>query len=487
MCVMCRSGNLLVLCAGFVAGTAAMAHADIQKGASLEGAGASVPMSYSSTGVAQGGDVVLRSGSPLFWDNGSAGNPPTGQSSEEGTAVNSSAVYDDFCVDACICLKVDRIEADFLTNSSFAQWMGATAVLYLYTDCDGCPDECVAYAFDPEVEGADSTPDSNGFRKVTYSFEDFFLCDGWDQLLDKFVLHGGACYWLSVVHIGDGSWTDRGFWCATGEEDIKAGEATFYSEFFWVPFCTPISTTNVGKTDFVFRVYGDVSYVICDNGNCATYGHPSALNTSLPTTRAADNFFVREDTILDIIKVCLINNCDPHRSFVEIFEGDCYPEGDPLLHAVDPIVVGPIGYSTGAFGQPGGDPIWELTWCIENGYLLDGCKTYWVAPVGKGTGAFGERAYFAFNSDCKDPDCLIKISEGRFLRHPNPSWEKVSTVVGEPRDFAFKVCGRPANGSAGDPDPEPTPEPTPAPDKGNSLNDLRNAIGAFGFNNGLGL
>lgn len=479
---MCRSDSVKILCATFVAGAASAALAQTK----FDNAGVAQTYVSGLSAVANGGG---NSTDDCYWDNGGPADPPVGQSSEAETAVSFSAVYDDFIVDECDCLKLDTVLADFLTNSFYGTWAGAFAEATIYTDCDGCPDECVAYSINANAvpEGAESTPDANGFRKVTYQFEDWVLCDGWDQLLDEVVLEEGS-YWLCVIHYGDGSWTDRGFWCATDAEDIKAAEATAESDDFMIPFCTPISETNIGKTDFVFCVQGEASQVLCDNGNCSTTGHPSALNTSLPSTRTADNFFLRRPATIEIVEVCLINNCDPHRSFLEIWEGDCYPE-TPILAAelgnelVDPIVIDTGMTSTSFNGYPGGDPIWRLIWCLDTPLELDDCKTYWVAPVGKGTGAFGERAFFTFNEDCKDPDCLIKISEGQFLLHPNPYWEKVSTVTGEPRDFAFKVYGEQGDRAATDDDDTDGDDTTVNNQPKSTLDSLRDAINVINTSN----
>jgi hypothetical protein len=392
-----------------------------------------------------------------------------------------SRVYDDFCVDACTCLKLDEVSADFLTTSFFGSWAGASACLEIYSDCDGCPDRLIAYSY-ASNNGDDNHEPGPAPRKITHTFTDFTLNNGWDQLLDKIVLDEG-CYWITVVHKGDGSWTDRGWWCTTEEQEyrIVAAEPTAVSEDFGIPECTPISETNTGKRDFAFCIVGEASDILCDNGNCDTAGSPSALDTSLPSSRTADQFHLRRDAIVTIIEVCLINNCDPHRSIVELYDGDCYPMnllatyGDPIVqHALD--MYGNPLISTAYDIYPGGDPVWQLTFCLPAGRELAGGYNYWVAPVGLGTGTFGERAFFAFNRDCK-AECLIKIAEGQFFVHPVDYWMPVSYETGTPKDFAFKVYGNSADSQADG------GEDNTAGDNGRStLQDLRENLSAFGFN-----
>ncbi len=474
---MCRSETLKLVCATFVAGAASAAYGeqiiDTQK-AALD-----INVQISATDTVPG---IAAATTLCYWDNGAAGSTPFGHSSEQDTAVGWSAVYDDFCVDACTCLKLDEISADFLTTSMFGTWAGASACLYIYTDCDGCPDRLVATAYNSNNGDDNANPGSQP-RKITHTFSDFYLNNGWDQLLDEIVLDAG-CYWISVVHKGDGSWTDRGWWCTTEyrEYRIKAAEPTTESEDFMIAPCTKISETNTGKRDFAFCVIGESSDILCDNGNCDTMGSPSALDTSLPSTRSADQFHLRRDANLSIVEVCLINNCDPHRSFVEIYDGDCYPMNvvatyfDPIVqHALDSW--GQPLYSTGFNGYPGGDPVWRLTWCIENGLALTGCANYWVAPIGKGTGTFGERAFFAFRQNCKE-HCLIKIAEGQFYNHPADYWSPVSYEVGTAKDFAFSVYGTLADTQADGGNGDDT-----VGDNGRgTMQELRDAISSFGFN-----
>jgi len=491
---MCRSDALKLVAATFVAGAASTAFASSEARMDV-----GLDSTYQMFGVAQNNGAGSQS-TDCYWDNGAPGQNPRGQSSEQGTAVNNSQAWDDFCIEPANVLKVDAISADFLTNSSFGTWAGATAVLEIYADCDGCPDpgRLIATAFDPQVDGADSTPDGDGFRKVTYTFEFFIL--NWTprfenptvepEILDEIVLDGGcggACYWVSVIHIGDGSWMDRGFWCATEKPDIKAAQAVAFSEDFMIPpptqgDCTRLEDTNIGKGDLVFCVYGENYEALKDNGNCATTGQPSALDTSLPSSRAADQFVTRPDVqglVLSVIEVCMINNCDPNRTFVELWTGDCYPEsrvaeiGKGLEIDAAPIVDRARDqFGNELFSSPDGIDIWKLTYCLPNGFPLEDCTTYWVAAVGKGTGAFGEKAYFAFNEDCKSK-CLVMINEAYFLKHPNPEWLPVSSQLnGEKRDLAFAVYVETTDEFAEDPTPETN---------GNKpvLQDLREAINAI--------
>jgi hypothetical protein len=473
---MCRSETLKLVCATFVAGAASAAYGEQIIDSQRDALAINVQISTATVGT------MAAASDGCYWDNGASGSTPFGHASEVDTAIVESRVYDDFCVDACTCLKLDEVSADFLTTSFFGSWAGASACLEIYTDCDGCPDRLVASSY-ASNNGDDNHEPGPAPRKVTHTFTDFSLNNGWDQLLDEIVLDEG-CYWLSIVHKGDGSWTDRGWWCTTdGREEysIVAGEASTYSPDFANGECTPISETNTGKRDFAFCVMGEASGIICDNGNCSTMGSPSALDTSLPTSRTADNFYLRQSSVLSIIEVCLINNCDPHRSIVEVYDGDCYPMellqtyGDPIVqHALD--IAGNPLYSTAYDIYPGGDAIWQLTFCIENGLLLNGGQTYWVSPVGLGTGTFGERAFFAFNADCKS-ECLIKISEGQFFTHPLDYWMPVSYETQTPRDFAFKVYGNATDGQADGGDD------TTSGDNGRgTLNDLRENLSAFGFN-----
>lgn len=469
---MCRNETLKLVCATFVAGAATAAYGEIAVDSAK----------FSGMTVSVAGDNLgntAASTDQCYWDNGAAASELFGQSSEQDTAVEFSAVYDDFCVDACTCLKLDSVSADFLTTSFFGTWAGASACLYIYTDCDGCPDQLIATAYNSNNGDGEMNPGYEP-RLITWEFTDFYLEKGWDQLLDEIVLDEG-CYWLSVVHKGDGSWTDRGWWATTEyrEDRIKAAEPTVESIDFMLAPCTLISDTNAGKRDFAFCVVGEAYDVLCDNGNCDTMGSPSALDTSLPSSRSADQFHLRRDAVLSIVEVCLINNCDPHRSFVEIWDGDCYPNElietyyDPIVeHACDKY--GNPLYSTGFNGYPGGDPIWKLTYCIENGLQLAGCANYWVAPVGKGTGTFGERAFFAFRQDCKE-ECLIKIAEGQFLVHPINYWQPVSDELGTAKDFAFKVYGSSLDGNQAEDDAN-------GGENGKStLQELRNTLSAYGF------
>ncbi|MDX9911816.1 MAG: hypothetical protein RBS39_08300 [Phycisphaerales bacterium] len=373
-----------------------------------------------------------------YWENG-AFDGLNGQSSESGTGLGADAeTADDFSICEGKAINLQTIRACLLTNTSDLHWPGRQARLTIYTDCDGCPGEPIYTADtddDNELGGG-----IGSFALVEYTFSDIDL---W--------LCGPAVYWISVQGLGDHSGLDRAFWATAGFGEVQLHQGKFRTDKADIatPGWVDVGNTDgcescIGCTDFCFNIDAEVCDILWDNGEFAGFGGgPSALNTSIPMARSADNFHLKpcDDYDLCFISGCILTNCDPKRTLLEIYENDCdMPAAlrgtwtDPVITSVE---VGPC-----ADAQDLGDLVaYNVLFSLED-YRLEGGKNYWVALVARGTGSLREQGFFCYAFRC-DTECQILITEGKVLSMGlgYADWTPVSDVTGYAYDFSFKVVG----------------------------------------------
>lgn len=373
-----------------------------------------------------------------YWENG-AFDGLNGQSSESGTGLGADAeTADDFSICEGKAIRLDTIRACLLTNSSDLHWPGRSARITIYTDCDGCPGEPI-YTAD-STDDSDLGPGIPPFSLVEYTFSDIDL---W--------LCGPAVYWISVQGLGDHSGLDRAFWATAGFGEVQLHQGKFRTDKADIatPGWVDVGNTDgcvscIGCTDFCFNIDAEVCDILWDNGGFSGYGGgPSALNTSIPMARSADNFHLKpcDDYDLCLISACILTNCDPKRTLLEIYANDCDMPAELLYTYADPIV-NSIEAGPCADSQDLGDlTAYEVQFPVTE--RLEGGKNYWVAAVARGTGSLRERGYFCYAFRC-DTECQILITEGKVLSMGlgYTEWTPVSEVSGDgEHDFAFKVVG----------------------------------------------
>lgn len=379
-----------------------------------------------------------------FWENGNW-NGMGGFSSNIGTGQFDAETCDDFAVPPGLCLRVDTIDALFLTNSSPAS---RTAVLSIYTNCNGCPDDLVATSANPMVVNTGQfAPIDPSFELVMYTFDQFTYANSPSPAQNYLWLSGGQSYWLCVQHIGDGSWQDAGYWA---HSDCFLGTvAKQHIPDMGMGPCFPVDQdTNPlgGKKDLAFRVCGDTFREWCNNGNFSTDLPPIQLNSATGQPQSADDCTFMNQLIkgtLAQIKIYVAANTLPTLTTVQIWTGDCEPES---LYE-EAIFTNPVIVNTGQVTSPGSLPIYKLIYC-DLQQVLDPKQNYWLVVSVKLGAGFGKAGYWLFNENCKDPDCLIQGNEGVFRNPPHSTvWRKVSELFpGDEipqRDFAFSLCIQP--------------------------------------------
>lgn len=367
-------------------------------------------------------------GSPVtLWDNG-AFNGVDGLASAENTGLPSSRTADDFVLTAPATLT--QVTADLFADAS----MSYTGTLDIFaTDASGNgPIQSGAPIV--SVTSTNFQVVGNGFgldiRRYTFT-------------LPNTVLSSGR-YWVNPYLTGTGS--GLGYFCTSNGATPSAEQNGYFrSGGFGFPNWTDVSDSglNFSSRDFAFTVVGTAApapaTLLWDNGPFdGVNGLASMENTSLPSSRTADDFVLTTSATLTQVTADLY--ASPGLTFT----------GSLDLFATDASGIGPtqsgspiVSVTSTNFqlvGSGFGFDIRRYTFDLPNTPLAAG--RYWVNPylVGPGSGA----AYF-----CTSNGATPSAEQDGFFRSAgfgSPNWTNALNQGVGPH-FAFTVTGNAGGGT----------------------------------------
>ena len=447
-----------LLCAGFIAGAAAMGYAAPMQVRGPGGASASqadtmqVPVVATQLGVNiqfENGNSQVSSCS-CFWENGDRDNV-NAVVSESNVTVPSSEAADDFFLPACKVFRLDSFCGCMVTNDLPATNGNVTdkpsAVLYIYDDCNGKPDEVISTFTDPNFTIIGNAPfgSPGQYKYVKFCF----------TALQLYINGEGAetRYWASLVGVGDNQPGERYFWATSKTApatDIQGVQAQLRSQWIegfgdW----RDVDDTNGGCHDLCFTICGELCEVLCENGPYATDCGIKMLNTTFFGTKAADNFQIRPCTSVELclVEAYIATNCTPSRSKLELYTNECDKPDSRIGVFGTPDVITQLGAGNAprTFNSPVSNlplTIYCLRWKFAPGSVnLAGGQNYWLSVFLEGTGVITEEAYFL----CKQlSPCHIKITQAQFLSVPYDvnDWLDIQDILDGPRDLAFRILGK---------------------------------------------
>jgi len=425
----------LALGAAVLACTAGMSVAQVRVGAA--GVGARGTVGHEINVVShllgdQNGDGGTAAASTYLWDNG-ADDRVAGILSTVNSHVDAQAA-DDCWLKEGMFYDLQYVTVRMAVTSGFnVDPIDNPVYLYVYTDCDGRPDDSIAPLQYEMYDWNVIDPAPGGDFAGTQIWEISFY-------LDRFV-QGEELRWLSPVYKGEG----LGFWLTANNGKVQGRQGQYKAPAFGFPtwddadneLCCGICT------DFYMKVDGKCCWRVLAQSNFDLDGLTNPIYAqNHPWTRTLDDFQLA-DPCKEVSEwgICRIEayfatNCDQETIRGEIFNNQCDMPTDLLAapHTLTPTYIEDTGLTVA------GLPVYKVTfWCPDD-TLTDGCN-YWFSIYSEQGAFVGKRSVWLYQQ--RQP-CNIRLNEGKFF-YPaigiDPA-QPVSTLPlgpGVPRGFAYSV------------------------------------------------
>lgn len=484
-----------LLCAALVAAAAGVSYAQTGTGA-FQGAGIGqgndTPIVFADQlpGTRNmGGTIVVGGSTPvgcenLVWDNGPKDNITAVVSQENIRNTPDSAAADDCFLQKGFIYRLDSFCGIMITNDcppdDGGSWDNPDAVLNVYSDCDGCPDELLESYYDPSYEILGDAPFGapGQFKFVLFTFD-----------LNKLTVEGGERKWFSLVGIGDQEPGETYFWASANNGTVQGAIAKLRAPYIFGnnDWNEVGPNLNGPCTDLFMQLKGEKCSCLCDNTPKATDCGAKIINSTTFGSKSADNFQLAPCKSFDICKIeaYIATNCDVTRATLEVYGNDCdEPDSNPPFVFTNPWVFD----TECTFLSPVSGavlPVFRVCFEFDPGqFSLDGGRNYWLSVFVPGLGFITDEAYFL----CKEKDdCHIKISQAKHIADlfGVKEWRDISDALGEPRDLAFRVLGTDFQDSHQDATAPAAVNADPADvnnDGSIDMNDLIRVLNSFGTN-----